>query len=277
MSVIFRTNTTALKVLSSLNKTNRSLSSSTGKLASGHRIQSAKDDAAGLAISESLHAQVRSIRQASRNASAAISVLQTAEGASGSVANILVRLRELTMQSASGQYTDDQRKGMNLEFREIRREVTRVSQVTFFNGQKLLTGQLATDPMVFQIGLNNTDNDKLAVAIPNMRFGNSGLKITGNIKSQTNARKMMDRIDAAIDKVSAVRADLGAKVNRLTTTLDNLASADENLTAAHSRIKDLDVGQEMGQMVSQQILAQAGSAMLAQANALPQIALGLIG
>jgi flagellin len=249
------------------------------KLSSGMRINSAADDAAGLAISESLKAQVVSLQQAGRNSSDAVSTLQIAEAAMGEVATTLTRMRELAMQSSSGQLSNQQRGFLDQEMDELRKEVTRISEVTEFNGLKLLDGGLSTGSgttLSFQVGIQNTANDRIEVNINTI--SGSGLGIGSmSLSTQTAARSALDTIDAAISSLSSSRANLGAKMNRLTITMDNLASAEQNIDAANSRIRDVDVGHEMGRMVSNQILSQAGSAMLSQANSLPQIALGLIG
>jgi flagellin len=281
MSIVIRTNPTAMKALRSLNKTSRGLNDNVARLSTGKRINSAKDDAAGLAISESLGAQVSSLRQASRNAAGAISVLQTAEGAMGEIAGTLVRMREIGMQAASGHITDNQRDFVETEFQIMRAEVDRISDVTEFNGQKLLDGSLSATfafgkAMEFQIGINNTDNDTLDVNIEPMSAKGLGLHLA-NFKTQDQAGNSLGIVDKAIDIVSRERANLGANMNRLEITMDNLASAAENLQGAQSRILDVDVGKEMGKMVSNQILAQAGASMLAQANSSPQVALSLIG
>jgi flagellin len=278
MGIVIRTNATALRTLRSLNRTHRDLSGNMEKLSSGLRINSAKDDAAGLAISESLRAQTTSLDQVSRNAADAISTLQIAESSMGEVANTLVRMRELSMQASSGQLSDQQRGFLHDEMDELRKEVTRISEVTEFNGLQLLDGGLATSAatLSFQVGINNTVNDRLEVNIATLNSTGLGIG-TMSFTSQTSARDSLTLIDAAITQISSQRATLGAKMNRLGITMDNLASAHENLTAANSRIRDVDVGVEMGKMVSNQILAQAGSSMLAQANSLPQIALSLIG
>jgi flagellin len=276
MGLSIKTNAVANNIRVSLNSTTRDLETNMMRLASGLRINSAKDDAAGLAISESLKAQIASLGQASRNSSDAISALQIGEGAMGEVANTLVRMRELAMQSASGQLDDQQRAGIDSEMQQLQEEVTRISAVTEFNGLSLLDGSLSAATLSFQIGINNTNNDRLGVNIGDMSA--TGLGISSiSLSAQTAAQNALSAIDTAILGVSSQRANLGAKMNRLEITIDNLASAEENLTAANSRIRDVDVGKEMGMMVSNQILAQAGSSMLAQANALPQIALSLIG
>jgi flagellin len=278
MGIVIRTNATALRTLRSLNKTSRSLNENMVRLSSGQRINSAKDDAAGLAISQSLTAQTTSINQASRNSADAISSLQIAEGAMGEVANTLVRMRELSMQSASGQVSDGQRAFIHQEMDQLRQEVSRISEVTEFNGLSLLDGSLegAGNTLSFQVGIQNTGNDRIGVSIGTLSA--TGLGISSmSFTSQTASQNALSAIDSAINSISVERANLGAKMNRLQITIDNLASANENLSAANSRIRDVDVGSEMGNMVSNQILAQAGSAMLSQANALPQIALSLIG
>ena len=276
MGMSIKTNALANNIRGSLSGSTRELETNMMRLASGLRINSAKDDAAGLAISESLKAQIASLGQASRNSSDAISALQIGEGAMGEVANTLVRMRELAMQSASGQLANTQRAGIDAEMTELKEEVTRISAVTEFNGLSLLDGSLNTNTLSFQIGINNTTNDRIGVNIGTMSA--TGLAIsTLSLATQTAAQNALSAIDTAILAVSSQRANLGAKMNRLEITIDNLASAEENLTAANSRIRDVDVGAEMGKMVSNQILAQAGSSMLAQANALPQIALSLIG
>jgi flagellin len=282
MGIVIRTNPVSMAVLRSLNKTHRALAEDMSHLASGQRIMSAKDDAAGLAISESLRSQVKSTQQASRNASDAISVLQIAEGGMSQMAGALTRMRELTMQAASGQISTQQRGFLDQEAGELAQEIFRISRVTEFNGQKLLDGSFssATGTLSFQVGINNTVNDRLNVNIGTMDPGGLGFfatTISPTIDTQTRARNMLSTLDSAIGSVSAARANLGAKMNRLEITVDNLASSEENLAAANSRIRDLDIGAAMGRMVSNQILAQAGAAMLAQANALPQIALQLIG
>ena len=278
MGIVIRSNPTAKATLSSLERTQRKLSGNMLKLSSGMRINSAKDDAAGLAISESLKAQVVSLQQANRNSSDAVSTLQIAEAAMGEVATTLTRMRELAMQSSSGQLSNQQRGFLDQEMEELRNEVTRISQVTEFNGLALLDGSLSTGTgtLSFQVGIENTNNDRINVNIATVSATGLGIG-TMSLSSQTRARSALDTIDSAINSLSSSRATLGAKMNRLTITMDNLASAEQNISAANSRIRDVDVGAEMGKMVSNQILSQAGSAMLSQANSLPQIALGLIG
>jgi flagellin len=278
MGIVIRTNPTAMQTLRSLNKTNRSLSGSMMKLSSGMRINSAADDAAGLAISETLKAQIVSLGQASRNASDAISTLQIAETAMGETANVLQRMRELAMQSSSGQLSDQQRGFLDQEMGQLREEIGRISQVTEFNGIKLLDGSLnsGSGTLSFQVGVRNTLNDRMEVNIATINGTGLGIG-TMSLSTMTKARSALDLIDTAINSLSSSRANLGAKMNRLTITVDNLASAEQNIEAANSRIRDVDVGKEMGKMVSNQILSQAGTSMLTQANSLPQIALSLIG
>jgi len=278
MGIVIGTNPTAMQTLRSLNKTNRTLQSSMVKLSSGMRINSAKDDAAGLGISEILRAQVSSLGVASRNSADAISALQIAESSMNEIHNVLNRMRELAMQSASGQLSNQQRGFLDQEMSQLREEVTRISATTEFNGKVLTNGAFATgaSTLTFQVGTHNTANDRINVNITTMSA--TGLAIqTMSLSVQTRAQSALDVLDAAINEVSAQRASLGAMMNRLTITIDNLASAEENVAGANSRIRDVDVGKEMGKMVSHQILSQAGTSMLTQANSLPQTALALIG
>ncbi len=278
MGIVIGTNPTAMQTLRSLNKTNRTLQSSMVKLSSGMRINSARDDAAGLGISEILRAQVSSLDVASRNSADAISALQIAESSMNEIHNVLNRMRELAMQSASGQLSNQQRGFLEQEMGQLREEVSRISATTEFNGKVLTDGTFATGAttLTFQVGTHNTTNDRLDVHITTMSA--TGLDIqTMSLATQTRAQSALDTIDAAINEVSAQRASLGALMNRLSITIDNLASAEENVAGANSRIRDVDVGKEMGKMVSHQILSQAGTSMLTQANSLPQTALALIG
>ena len=276
MGIVINTNPTAMQTLRSLNKTNRHLQGSMVKLSSGQRINSAKDDAAGLGISEILRAQVSSLGVASRNSADAISALQIAESSMNEIHNILNRMRELSMQSASGQLSNQQRGFLHDEMGQLRDEISRISATTEFNGKKLTDGTFATAVLEFQVGTNNTANDRIGVNITTMSQTGLGVS-TMSLSTQTRAQSALDVIDAAINEVSSQRASLGALMNRLEITIDNLASAEENVSAANSRIRDVDVGREMGKMVSKQILSQAGTSMLTQANSLPQTALALIG
>jgi flagellin len=278
MGIVIGTNPTAMQTLRSLNKTNRNLQSSMVKLSSGMRINSARDDAAGLGISEILRAQVSSLGVASRNSADAISALQIAESSMNEIHNVLNRMRELAMQSSSGQLSNQQRGFLSQEMSQLREEVSRISATTEFNGKVLTDGTYATggSTLTFQVGTHNTSNDRINVNITTMSA--TGLSIQSmSLSLQTSAQSALDVLDAAINEVSAQRASLGAMMNRLTITIDNLASAEENVAGANSRIRDVDVGKEMGKMVSNQILSQAGTSMLTQANSLPQTALALIG
>ena len=278
MPIVIRTNPTSLGTLKALDKTQRMLTDSMVKLSSGMRINSARDDAAGLAISENLRSDIVSLGQATRNASDAISVLQIAEAAMGEIGNNLLRVRELAMQAASGQLSQNQRDFIHDEMEEHKQEISRIAQVTEFAGKKLLDGSVASGAatLIFQVGINNAATDRLPVNIATM--GQTGIGMsTMSLSLQTRAQSALDIIDSAINTVSSRRANLGARMNRLEIVIDNLASAEENIMAANSRIRDTDVGREMGNLVAQQILSQAGSAMLSQANSLPQMALSLLG
>jgi flagellin len=246
------------------------------------RITSAKDDAAGLAISEKLRAQVRGLSQAERNAQDGISLVQTAEGALNEVSGALIRMRELSVQASTGTLGDTERGYLNDEFNALMTEIDRIANVTEFNGKYLLNGA-ASGGVQFQVGLNNVGNDRISAAITATKTASLGGATTASmlnaqtISTITNARDALEVIDSAISDVSNVRGDLGAVQNRLNITVNNLATQRENLSAANSRIRDVDVADETVSMTRSQILMQAGVSVLAQANQLPGMALSLIG
>ncbi len=281
MTLSIKTNLASLNAQRSLAKTNSSLSTSLSKLSSGLRVRSAADDAAGLAISEKMKAQIRSMKQAERNANDGISLIQTADGALDEVHGIMQRLRELAVQSANGTYTSDDRSYLNNEFSQLVSEVSRIAKTTEFNGQNLLDGSLAsTNSVKFQVGIENTANDRISIAIDAMTGGALGTTATGlnaaSISTVTKALSTIDVIDSAIDQISSQRSSLGAVQNRLSVTVSNLASYRENLSAANSQIRDVDVAEETANMTRLQILMQAGVSVLAQANQMPSVAMALI-
>ena len=272
-----RTNVASLVSQRHLGKTSSALKNNLQKLTSGYRINTAADDAAGLAVSEGMKADIRSLGQASRNANDAISMVQTAEGALGQIHNILGRMRELTVQANSDGIDDSQRAHIDTEFQALVAEISDIGADTRFNGTSLLDGNLSA---TFQVGISS--DDTLQVQLSNaggagIGFGASDLGISGNVTSTGGASNAMGQIDAAIDAVSTARAQLGATQNRLDSKIENLAVAKENVESANSRIRDVDVASEMADMTKNQILMQAGSSMLAQANSLPQTALSLLG
>ena len=259
------------------------LGSSLEKLSSGMRINKAADDAAGLAISEGLRAQTRSLNQATRNSNDGISLINTAEGALSEQSSILVRMRELASQAATDTVGSTERKTINREFQALKDEIDRIASVTEFNGQKLLDGSLSagvTSSVVIQIGIRATANDRLSLntAVDLTAITTTGLAVqnTGVLTAQS-ALASLATIDSAISKVTDGRGRLGAVQNRLVHTLANLAVSTENLTAAESQIRDADYATEISQFTRNQILVQASTSILAQANLVPQTVLQLLG
>ena len=272
------TNPTSLLTQRYLNKTNNALQGNIARLSSGYRINSAADDAAGLAVSESMKSGIRSLGQASRNASDAISMVHTAEGSLGQVHDILGRMRELSVQANSDGINDEQRAHINTEFQALSAEIGDISSKTKFNGRSLLDGTLNAS---FQVGIESSNTLNVAVG---QSFATADLKdATGtnslaaaNLSTTAGAASAMDILDNAISLVSGTRASMGASQNRLESKIENLAVYRENLEAANSRIRDVDVASEMAEMTKNQILLQAGASMLAQANSLPQLLLSLL-
>lgn len=277
MGLRIRTNVTSLAAQRSLGQTNLKEASVINKLSSGSRITKSADDAAGLAISEKLKAQVRGLKQAERNAGDGISLIQTAEGGLNEVSSILIRLRELSIQSASDTVGDVERSFTNMEYQNLKDEIQRISQVTEFNGKKLLNGE--GDKYDFQIGINNVeDEDRIKYDAAQTNSTLNSLNIDGlDVVSKGNAQESLGNIDKAIEKISGQRADLGAIQNRLSSTINNLQVTTENLSAANSRIRDTDFAEMASENVKLNILKQSGSSVLAQANSTGQQALKLIG
>jgi flagellin len=280
MAVVIYSNVASLNAQRNLEKTQTYLSRSMQRLSSGLRINSAADDAAGLAISESLRAQIRSLQQASRNANDGVSMLQTAEGALNEVSAILTRMRELAVQSANGTLSASQRTSLHAEFAQLRSEIDRIGDATKFNGTVLLDGSLASG-VTFQVGLDSSASSKLTVSVANAKSANLGsgtgaMLSDQSITTASAAQTALAVIDAAIDDVSSIRGGIGAAMNRLSSTVANLATAVENLSAANSRIRDVDVAEETAQLTRSQILMQAGVSVLAQANQAPATALSLL-
>lgn len=277
MGLRINTNVVSLSAQRSLGNTNQAQQSSLAKLSSGSRITRSADDAAGLAISEKLKAQVRGVNQAERNANDGISMIQIAEGGLNEVSGILTRLRELSVQAASDTIGDSERKFTDLEYQNLKQEVERISQVTEFNGKKLLTGEGETYD--FQIGINNDDFQdriKFDTAMLNSSVESLGVSEIG-VGSKEGAQESLAVLDSAIEKVSGQRAELGAKQNRLTSTIQNLQVSSENLNAANSRIRDTDYAMETAKNAKLNILNAAGTSVLSQANSQGNMALKLIG
>jgi flagellin len=277
MSVL--TNVASLNAQRNLSSTQEALGKSIGRLSSGLRINSAGDDAAGLGISESLKSSIRSLSQAQRNANDGVSLSQVAEGSMNEMQGIVSRMRELSIQSANGSLGSTERDYINVEFKELRNEINRIGQVTEFNGQKLLEGS-ASAGLTFQVGIKDSSNDRISMSITKLTtstLGSTSLHIaSATLSTVTGARAAIGVFDKAIKQLSQARAKLGATQNRMTVTLANLASAHENLSAANSRIRDVDVASETASLTRSQILSQAGVAVLAQANQIPNSALSLL-
>ncbi|MBL9028102.1 MAG: flagellin FliC [Myxococcales bacterium] len=275
MPLYINTNVASLESQRSLSNASQSLNTSFQRLSSGMRINTAADDAAGLGISESLKAQTRSLSVAERNSNNAISMAQTAEGALGQVGNMLGRMREIAVQGANGDLTSTDRGFLNTEFLALRDEITRIADSTKFNGKDLLSG--ASTAIVFQVGINNTSADQISVTFGGVDLTALGINAsTVDGATATNAQNSITALDTAIGAVSTRRADFGAAMNRLGNTVSNLQSMRTNMSAANSRIRDVDVAEESAALARTQVLQQASVSILSQANQSPQLALSLL-
>jgi flagellin len=277
MGLRINTNVQSLRAQNSLAKVEANKSDTLAKLSSGSRINKAGDDAAGLAISEKLKANIRGTQQASRNAGDGISMIQTAEGGLNESSNILIRLRELSVQAASDTIGDQERKFSDLEFQQLGKEMERIATSTQFNGKNLLNGE--GDTLDFQIGIMNDDkNDRLSYRPQDTSARIKDLGVEGlGVLTKSDAQGNLEKIDSAINGVNANRASLGALQNRLQSTISNLEVRTENLSAANSRIRDTDVAQESAELAKGNILSAAATSVLAQANNAGSSALKLIG
>ncbi len=277
MAMSIRTNVASLNAQRNLYSTQSQLDSSLSKLSSGFRITKAGDDAAGLGISSKLESQIRSYGQAVRNANDGLSVIQSTESALNESSSILTRLRELAMQSASDGIGDTERGYVQKESTALVSELERIAQVTEYNGTKLLNSATGS-ALDFQVGLGATSNDKISFNAVDATTGASGLNVSGmSLANKASAQAALATLDAALATVSDRRATLGANGNRLQSAINNIQAFSESLSAANSRIKDVDVAEETSRMARSQILSQAGVSVLAQANQMPQLALKLLG
>jgi flagellin len=275
MAININTNIPSMQAQKNLQRSASALNSSFDRLSSGLRIVSAADDAAGLAISESMSTQIRSYTIAERNAQDAVSMVQTAEGALAEVHSIMGRLRELAMQGANGSLTSIDRGFLDTEYQALKSEIGRIQQSAKFNGKELLS--LTVSTIQFQIGLDNTVSDQLTLTFGG--FGLTSITNSSNLISGSgidNALTALSTIDAALSSVSTERAKYGASMNRLGITISSIETMRLNLSAANSRIRDVDVAHETAQLARNQVLSQAGVSVLAQANQLPQLALNLL-
>ncbi|MCZ7527688.1 MAG: flagellin [Acidimicrobiia bacterium] len=262
-------NIMAFNAYRNLSVTNGMLGKSLEKLSSGFRINRAADDAAGLVISQGLRAQVSGLRVASRNAQDGISVVQTAEGALNEVHSMLNRMRDLAVQAVNGSNDSAARTAANNEITQLKNEITRIAGNTKFGNTQVLDGSYATS---FQVGANA--GDVIAVTISSV---DTAASVAGDVLSAAAAASLITSVDGAISAVSGIRASLGAYQNRFESTINNLNVAVENLAASESRIRDTDMALEMVTFTRHQILIQAGTAMLGQANSIPQSVLRLLG
>lgn len=277
MGLRINTNVQSISAQRMLSKTNVDLKNNLRKLSSGERITRAADDAAGLAISEKLKSQIRSIRQAKRNADDGISLIQTAEGGLNEVSSIIIRLRELAVQSASDTIGDTEREFSNIEFQQLKEEVQRIAMSSEFNGRQLLDG--SSGIVEIQVGINNDAfKDRIKYDGTNIAATLENLGIGGEMVSTKEGSQMaLSKLDDALVQVNGQRAELGALQNRLTSVIQTLGITDENFSEANSRIRDVDVADETAKMTKNQILTQAGTSVLAQANQAPNYALKLLG
>lgn len=276
MGLRINTNVSALNAQRMLGNSTNAMANTLERLSSGSRINKAGDDAAGLAISENLKGQIRGLRQAKRNASDGISLVQVTEGGLNEISNILVRLRELSVQAASDTIGDTERAFTDREFQSLKEEIQRIAESTTYNGTQVLAGR--EKPIDIQVGIFNTGNDRLSY---DTKFADSRLEALGvameQVSTKLGAQTSLAKLDAGLKKVNEVRSTLGAMQNRLASTVNNLAIYDENLSAANSRIRDADIATESSELVKQQILQQAGVAVLGHANSSQQNALKLLG
>ena len=267
-----KNNLMAVNAARHLGQSYNALSRSVERLSSGLRINSAKDDAAGLAVRELMRADIAVIQQGARNAQDGISMLQTMEGAMATIDNALVRMQQLAEQAATGSYSSAQRTIMENEFVEMRQEIDRIAAATTFNGIKMLDNSASVS---VHFGKLTTDN--ISITGSNITSASGGLNITGlTISDVASAKNALVTLDSAISTKDTARAKFGYKMNRLEGTITVLNIQAENLQAAESRVSDVDVATEMAEMTRNQVLAQAGIAMLAQANSMPQMALTLL-
>ncbi|MDI1258558.1 flagellin [Aquabacterium sp.] len=280
MASIINTNLNSLNAQRNTSTSQMSLATSMQRLSSGLRVNSAKDDAAGLAIAERMSAQIKGMNVAARNANDGISLAQTAEGALGKVGESLQRMRELAVQARNATNSDGDKDSLDKEFQQLSKEIQRVLGGTTFNGKAIIGSD--ADTLTFQVGANTTDNDIIEVTTTDMTGDASITAVTDAtvvIDSTTDVAGLatvIDDIDAAIDRVNTERAVFGATQNRFDSVISNLQVSVENQTAAKSRIMDADFATETANLSRAQILQQAGNAMIAQANQLPQQVLSLL-
>ncbi len=275
MGLRINNNVASIAAQVSLGRTTRNLAQNLERLSSGLRITRAGDDAAGLAISEALRADIRGFKQAVRNANDAISLVQVAEGSLSEINNILSRLRELALQSSTATVGSTERTFLDDEFQALVDEITRITDITEFNGQKLLNGALSGENGEFQVGIQDATTNRLSIAVADQDSTALGIN-ADDLLTASAAQAALATLDAAITSISDVRGQFGTVQNRLSSVLNTLESSILNLTAAESRIRDVDFASETADYTRNQILQQSGTSILAQANVSPQAALRLL-
>lgn len=276
MGLRINTNVQSMIAQRNLGISNTKQASSLEKISSGTRIARAADDSAGLAISSKMTADIRSLRQDNRNANDGISMVQVAEGGMNEISNILTRFRELSIQASSDTIGDKERGFINKEMVQLRGEIDRIANTTEFNGRKLLNG--SGDKLEIQVGLNNSpEHDRFVYDVSKLNVGSAALGVDGvHTETKEAAQGNLEKIDGAIQMLSQNRSDVGALQNRLSSSVSNLQIYEENLSAAKSRIYDVDVASESSELTKQNILSQAGTAVLSQANSNAMGALKLL-
>jgi flagellin len=278
MAMTINTNVASLNAQRNLTTSQSALSTSLQRLSSGLRINSAKDDAAGLAVAERIQAQVRGFNVAIRNSNDAISLMQVADGGAGQISDNVQRMRELAVQAANGTLNSGDRDNLQIEFAALGKEITRLSEATKFNNIPLLNS--ASSTFTFQVGAGTTTNDQISVSTVDLRASgailvdSASISISGSTAS--NALAAITNLDSALNTITTTRAGFGAALNRATAVISSLQISVENQAAARGRIVDADFASETAQLSRNQILQQAGTAMLSQANALPQQVLQLL-
>lgn len=275
MPLVINTNTASLEAQKSLQKSQQSLQKSFQRLSSGFRINNASDDAAGLGVSENLKARIRSFSVAERNTTNGLNMARTAESGLGEVSGIVIRMRELAVQSANGDLSSTDRSYIDTEFQAMKSEIDRLANSTNFNGIDLLGGTAAS--INFQVGIGTSSNDSIAVSFGGVSASGLGLNsIAVGGSTSTNATAAITALDTALTTVSTSRASFGAASNRLSIAVSTSQTIRTNLEAANSSIRDVDVAEETSLLARSQVLLQAGTSVLAQANGAPQLALSLL-
>jgi len=281
---VINTNVASLRSQAAMVTNNQAMSKTMQQLSTGKRINSASDDAAGLSISTRLTSQINGLNQAVRNANDGISLLQTAEGATDEITNMLQRMRELSVQSMNGTYSSNDRTSMNTEFSQLYQEIQRVAKTTQWNGFNVLDGTVGgSGTVTFKVGSQQASSTIISATIKSFNPAASGSTVSGmgglksgSISSVAGASAMLTAIITAISGVNSVRSTIGAKINRLQFTVDNLTNISTNLSASRSQIQDVDYSMATSNLAKSQVIQQAATAMLAQANQQPSTVMTLI-